>query len=141
MQMNRVVVAGFLAKKPDRRFLPSGTPVTNARVGESSRYKNGIGEIKQHTNWHSLSFYGELANIALALEKGDNVYVDGRIEQREFTPRDGSKQRTVHEIVVTQFHVIAPSRITYKADSATETDAGEASGVSDEAENDWPVAG
>jgi single-strand DNA-binding protein len=138
--MNRVVVVGFLAKKPERRFLASGTPVTNARVGESSRYKIGNGEIKQHTNWHSLSFYGELVKIALALEKGDNVYVDGRIEQREFTPRDGSKSRTVHEIVVTQFHVIAPLRNACKADSATETDAGEASSVSDEVENDWPVA-
>jgi single-strand DNA-binding protein len=141
MQMNRVAVAGFLVKKPERKFLPSGTPVTNARVGESSRYKNGNGEIKQHTNWHSLRFYGELANIALALEKGDNVYVDGRIEQREFTPRDGSKTRRAHEIVVTQFHVIAALRNAYKADSPPETDAGEASSVSDEVEDDWPVAG
>jgi single-strand DNA-binding protein len=139
MQMNRVVVAGFLAKKTERRFLPSGTPVTNARVGESSRYKNGNGEIKQHTNWHSLSLYGELANIALALEKGDNGYVDGGIEQREFTPRDGSKLRTVHEIGVTQFHVIAQLRNACKAHSPAETD--EAPSVSDEVENDWPVGG
>jgi len=67
VQMNRVVVAGFLAKKPESRYLPSGTAVSNARVGESSRYRDGNGEIKQHTNWHSLSFYGGLADVALAV--------------------------------------------------------------------------
>ena len=142
MQMNRVVVAGFLAKKPERRYLPSGSAVANARVGESSRYRDGNGEIKQHTNWHSLSFYGRLADMALALEQGDNVYVDGRIEQRQFTPRDGSKVRMVHEIVVSQCHVIAPSRNAHKADSAAGTNAAdELPGPGDEVENDWPMVG
>jgi single-strand DNA-binding protein len=108
MQMNRVVIAGYVTKKPEAHYLPSGTPVANVLVGESSRYEDGSGETKEHTNWHSLSFYGKLAQVALALEKGDNVYINGRIEQRQFTPRDGSKARVVHEIVVTQCHVIAP---------------------------------
>jgi len=127
VQMNRVVVAGFLAKKPESRYLPSGTAVANARVGESSRYRDGNGEIKQHTNWHSLSFYGGLADVALAVEKGANVDVDGRIEQRQFEPRDSSKPRIVHEIVVSQCHVIAPRRNATKTDSAAGTDAADGS--------------
>ena len=90
-----------------------------------------------------LSFYGKLADVALALEKGDNVYVDGRIEQRQFAPRDGSKPRTVHEIVVTPCHVIAPVRSGNKsAGAAAGKDAVNGSPiVGAEVENDWPVAG
>src|SRR5882762_2968573 len=110
MQMNRVVIAGYASKKPEVRHLPSGTLVANVRVGESVRYADGSGETRELTNWHSLSFYGKLTDVAQTLKKGDNVYVDGRIEQRQFIARDGSKPRTVHEIVVSQCHVIAPVR-------------------------------
>jgi single-strand DNA-binding protein len=143
MQMNRVVIAGYVSKKPTVRHLPSGTPVANVRVGESVRHADGSGETQELTNWHSLSFYGKLADVAQALKKGDNVYVDGRIEQRQFIARDGNKPRTVHEIVVSQCHVIAPVR---RGNKAVESAAGKNSvngsriagaGV----ENDWPIAG
>jgi single-strand DNA-binding protein len=143
MQMNRVVIAGYVSKTAQVRRLPSGTAVVNVRVGESVRYADGSGETREHTNWHHLSFYGKLADIAHALKKGDNVYVDGRIEQRQFIARDGSEPRTVHEIVVSQCHVIAPiRRATKAAESAVGKNAANGS-VSAGAgvENDWPVAG
>ena len=89
MQMNRVVIAGYVAKKPEERHLPSGTPATNVRVCESVRYTDGGGETRELMNWPSLSFYGKLADVGQALKKGDNVYVDGRIEQRQLIARDG----------------------------------------------------
>src|SRR6266851_2335530 len=110
MQMNRVVIAENVSKKPEVRHLLSGTPVANVRVGESVRNAEGSGETRELTNWHSLSFYGKVADVAQALKKGDNIYVHGRIEQRQFIARDGNRPRTVHEIVVSQFHVIAPLR-------------------------------
>jgi single-strand DNA-binding protein len=143
MQMNRVVIAGYVSKTAQVRRLPSGTAVANVRVGESVRYADSSGERREHTNWHSLSFYGKLAEAARALEKGDNVYVDGRIEQWQFIARDGSEPRTVHEIVVSQCHVIAPIRRgTKAAESAVGKNAANGS-VSAGAgvENDWPVAG
>jgi single-strand DNA-binding protein len=143
MQMNRAVIAGYVSKKPEVRHLPSGTPVANVRVGETIRYADGSGETRELTNWHSLSFYGKLADVAQALKKGDNVYVDGRIEQRQFTARDGSKPRTVHEIVVSQCHVIAPLRHAINAaESAVGKDAANRSmSTGTGVENDWPVAG
>ena len=143
MQMNRVVIAGYVSKKPEVRRLPSGTPVANVRVGESVRYADGSGETRENTNWHSLSFYGKLADIAQALKKGDNVYVDGRIEQRQLIARDSSKPRTVHEIVVSQCHLIAPVRRGNKAaEAAIGIDAANRSmSTSAGVENDWPVAG
>jgi single-strand DNA-binding protein len=82
--------------------------VANVHVGESVRYADGSGETRELTNWHSLSFYGALAEVAQALKKGDNVYVDGRIEQRQLIARDSNKPRMLHEIVVSQYHLIAP---------------------------------
>jgi single-strand DNA-binding protein len=77
--MNRVVIAGYVSKKPEVKRLPSGTQVATVPVGESVRYADGSGKTRELTNWHSLSFYGKLADVALARQKGDNVYVDGRI--------------------------------------------------------------
>jgi single-strand DNA-binding protein len=143
MQMNRVVIAEYVSKKPEVRHLPSGTPVANVRVGESVRYAEGGGETREHTNWHSLSFYGKLADVAQALKKGDNVYVDGRIKQRQLITRHGSKPRTVHEIVVSQCHLIALVR---RGDKATESAVGKdpanrSMSTGTGVENDLPVAG
>jgi len=60
MQMNRVVIAAYVTKKPECRYLASGTRVAHVRVGESSRYADGSGETREHTNWHSSGFTGSL---------------------------------------------------------------------------------
>ncbi len=109
MQMNRVEVAGFLAARPQLRYLPSGTPVANARLGQSYRYQDSNQQVQEHTNWHNLSFYGELSAMAAGFDKGQNIFVEGTIERREFTPKDGVS-RTIHEIVVRHCHVIASQR-------------------------------
>ena len=93
MQMSSVVIAAYIPKTAEVKHLPSGTPVAHVRVGESVRYGDGSGETRELTNWHSLSFYGALAEVAQALKKGDNIYVDGRIEQRQFIARDCSKEK------------------------------------------------
>jgi single-strand DNA-binding protein len=108
MQKNRIEVAGFLADKPARRFLPSGMPVSNVRLGETYAYKGGQGNTQRHANWHNLSFYGDLADVALTYDKGDNLFVEGSIEQRKFTPAKDGVQRTVHEVIVRSCHLVAP---------------------------------
>lgn len=105
MQKNRIELAGYLAAKPEVRYLPSGTPVANARLAEGYRYKDRNDQIQEHTNWHSVVFYGELSEIALGFDKGDNVFVEGTLQTRKFTPRDGS-QRTVYEVVARSAHQI-----------------------------------
>jgi single-strand DNA-binding protein len=110
MQRNRVEITGYLSAKPSLRYLPSKMRVANARLGESYRYQDAEGKSQQHTNWHSLCFYGDLARVAMTLEKGDNIFVEGTIEQRQFTPKGDGVQRTVHEIIVRNCHLIAPPR-------------------------------
>ena len=99
MYMNRVEIAGYLAKKPEVRYLPSGTPVANARLGQTQRYQDGNQQNQEHTNWHNVVCYGVVADIAERLSKGDNVFVDGSLQVREFEPNDGSKRRRVVEVV------------------------------------------
>jgi single-strand DNA-binding protein len=110
MQKNRIEVAGYLGAQPSLRHLPSGTPVANVRLGESYTFKDGDGKTQKHTNWHSLSFYGDLSTVAMTFDKGDNIFVEGSIEQRQFTPKKDGVQRTVHEIIVRACHIIAPPR-------------------------------
>jgi len=112
MQKNRIEVAGFLASKPALRYLPSGTAVANVRLGESYTFKDTEGKAQKHTNWHSLSFYGELSAVAMTFEKGDNIFAEGSIEQRQFTPKKDGVQRTIQEIIVSACHIIAAPRVT-----------------------------
>ena len=99
MQKNRIELAGYLATKPEMRYLPSGTKVSNARLGETYRYRDREGQSQSHTNWHSLTFYDDLADVAVTYEQGENLYVEGTLQQRKFTPKEGT-QRTVWEVIV-----------------------------------------
>ena len=133
MQKNRIEVSGWLAAKPAVRYLPSGTPVASVRLGETYPYVSQ-GKTEQHTNWHSLSFYGDLANVAATFSKGDHLFVEGSMEQRQFTPADGSK-RTIWELIVHSCHLIGDARARTAATPPPEkTDAADGA-----AHNDWPV--
>jgi single-strand DNA-binding protein len=139
LQKNRIEVAGYLAPKPVRRFLPSGMPVSNVRLGETYASQDGQGSTQKHRNWHNLSFYGDLADFALTYDKGDNIFVEGSIEQRKFTPAKEGVQRTVHEVIVRNCHLVAPPRGA--AGNATEPDTEPAIDVENGAgkHEPWPV--
>jgi single-strand DNA-binding protein len=131
-QKNRIEVTGYLTARPALRYLPSGTAVANVRLGESYPYLSQ-GKVEQHTNWHSLSFYGDLASLALTFDKGDHLFVEGCMEQRQFTPADGSK-RIIWELIVHACHLISdprPRTATMPPEKAAATNGP----VSD----DWPV--
>ncbi len=144
MQKNRIELAGYLAGKPELRYLPSGTKVSNARLGESYRYRGGDGQFQSHTNWHNLTFYDELADLATTFEQGENLCLEGTLQQRKFTPKDGVT-RTVHEVVVKSCHVVQASAyrgsVSVAAELPTEHDGlitsdGIEAGSDDDA---WPV--
>ena len=123
MQRNRIELGGYISAKPAIRYLPSGTPVANARLGQTYEYVQNNQPVK-HTNWFNLAFYGELAAVAQSYEKGDNINVVGTLQQRQFTPKDGST-RTVYEVVVQHAHVVAKNRrpaTTTEADSIPAAD-------------------
>jgi single-strand DNA-binding protein len=118
MQMNRIELAGYLAAKPDLRYLPSGTKVANARLGETYHFAGRDGKPQSHTNWHSLVFYNDVADIAMTYEQGENIHVEGSLQQRKFTPADGVT-RTVYEVHVKACHVITASRFERQTSSTS----------------------
>jgi len=144
MQMNRVEIAGHIAKKPEVRFLPSGMPVANVRLGQTYRFQDSSRQWQERTNWHNLSFYGDLSKVAVTFEKGENIFVEGAIEQREFTPNDGAK-RVVNEIIVRHCHVIASARgVVASAAAAANSASPNRESIPDletaaSHHDDWPV--
>jgi single-strand DNA-binding protein len=88
--VNQVILLGNLGRDPEIRFLPNGDPVANITIATSSRYKSKTGELVEETEWHRVTFFGRLAEIANQyLKKGNPVYVEGRIKTRKYTDKDG----------------------------------------------------
>jgi single-strand DNA-binding protein len=88
--VNQVILLGNLGRDPEIRYLPNGDPVANITIATSSRYKGKTGEMVEETEWHRVTFFGRLAEIASQyLKKGNPVYVEGRIKTRKYTDKDG----------------------------------------------------
>ena len=89
--VNKVIIVGNLGADPETRYLPSGEAVTNIRVATSDRWKDkASGEMKEATEWHRISFFGRLAEIAGEyLKKGSQVYVEGQLRTRKWQDKEG----------------------------------------------------
>jgi single-strand DNA-binding protein len=97
--INRVVLTGNLTRDPELRHTPSGTSVCSLRVACNTRRKDGSGEWVDKPNYFDVTVWGAQGeNCATYLSKGRPVAVDGRLEWREFTDKDGNKRQAV-EIV------------------------------------------
>jgi single-strand DNA-binding protein len=90
--VNKVIIVGNLGADPEVRYLPSGDAVANIRVATTDRYKDKTtGEMKETTEWHSISFFGRLAEVVGEyLKKGASVYVEGRLKTRKYQAQDGT---------------------------------------------------
>ena len=89
--VNKVIIVGNLGRDPETRYLPSGDAVSNINVATTDRYKDKqSGEMREATEWHSISFFGKLAEIAgQYLKKGSQVYVEGSLRTRKYTDKQG----------------------------------------------------
>lgn len=89
--VNKVIIVGNLGRDPETRYLPSGDAVSNINVATTDRYKDkATGEMRESTEWHRISFFGKLAEIAgQYLKKGSQVYVEGSLRTRKYTDKDG----------------------------------------------------
>jgi single-strand DNA-binding protein len=89
--VNKVIIVGNLGRDPETRYMPSGDAVTNINVATTDRYKDKqSGEMREATEWHRISFFGKLAEIAgQYLKKGSQVYVEGSLRTRKYTDKDG----------------------------------------------------
>lgn len=88
--VNKVILVGNLGADPETRYMPSGDAVTNIRIATSESWKDKqTGEQQERTEWHRITFYKRLAEIAAEyLRKGSQVYVEGRLRTRTYE-KDG----------------------------------------------------
>jgi single-strand DNA-binding protein len=89
--VNKVIIIGNLGRDPETRYMPSGDAMTTIAVATSESWKDKVtGEKKEQTEWHRITFFGKLAEIAgQYLKKGSQVYVEGSLRSRKYTDKDG----------------------------------------------------
>lgn len=89
--VNKCIIVGNLGRDPEIRYMPSGDAIANIAVATSFKKKDkNTGEETESTEWHRISFFGKLAEIVgKYLKKGSSVYVEGRLQTRKYTDKDG----------------------------------------------------
>ncbi|MGF7187941.1 single-strand DNA-binding protein [Robbsia andropogonis] len=88
--VNKVIIVGNLGADPEARSFPNGGSVTNIRVATTERYKDRDGNFQENTEWHRISLFNKLGEIASQyLKKGSSVYIEGRIRTRKYQDKDG----------------------------------------------------
>ena len=108
--VNKVILLGNLGRDPETRYTTGGDAVTNLSIATSEQWKDKNGEKQEKTEWHRVAFFGKLAEIAGEyLKKGSQVYVEGRLQTRKYTDKDGVEKYST-EIVGDRMQLIGGAR-------------------------------
>ncbi|MDD5008830.1 MAG: single-stranded DNA-binding protein [Syntrophorhabdaceae bacterium] len=108
--LNKVILIGRLGADPEMRYTADGAPVATFNMATSESWKDkNSGAWQEKTEWHRVVAWRNLAERAEQLKKGNLVYVEGKIQSREFEGRDGNKRKIV-EIVANTMKVIIGER-------------------------------
>jgi len=103
--INKVILIGNLGAKPEVKFASNGNAIANLSVATSESWTDkNTGEKQEKTEWHRVSLFGKLAEIAgKYLDKGSKVYIEGKLQTRKWQDKSG-KDRYTTEIVVSGFN-------------------------------------
>lgn len=123
--VNKAILIGNVGKDPEVKHLDSGMVITNIRLATSETYNNKNNEKVTNTEWHNVVLFRNLAEIAEKyVNKGDALYIEGRIRTRSWDDKDGNK-RYMTEIVGNNMQMLGGGK---KSD---ETSASQSSGVTE----------
>ena len=105
--VNKVILVGNLGKDPEVRYTADGAAIANITLATTDTWKDkATGEKKEATEWHRVSFFGKLAEIAgQYLKKGRSVYIEGRIRTRKWQDKEGQDRYTT-EIIADQMQML-----------------------------------
>lgn len=100
--VNKVILVGFLGADPEVRYIPNGTAVATFRIATSESWRDkATGEKKEHTEWHNIVVWGRKAEVAGEyLRKGSQVYIEGSLRTRNWTPEGSDKPVYITEVQV-----------------------------------------
>ena len=103
--INKVILVGNLGAKPEVKYASNGNAISNLSVATSESWTDkNTGQKQERTEWHSVSLFGKLAEIAgQYLDKGSKVYVEGKLQTRKWQDQNGQDRYTT-EVVVSGFN-------------------------------------
>lgn len=105
--LNRAEIIGYLGRDPEARYTPDGTLTITLNIATTEKWKDSTGAAQERTEWHRCVVWGKLAEICQKyLSKGGLVYVDGRIETRKWTDKEGVERYTT-QIRVDQMRMLS----------------------------------
>ncbi|NPV76959.1 MAG: single-stranded DNA-binding protein [Anaerolineae bacterium] len=108
--LNKVMIIGHLGRDPEMRYTPSGRPVTTFTVATSRSWNTSDGERHSETEWFNVVSWGNLAEICKQyLSKGQQVYVEGRLQTRRWDDSEGVKHTSI-EIVANEMMILGDRR-------------------------------
>lgn len=106
MSLNKVILIGRLGRDPEVRYMPNGEAVCNFSVATSETWNDRNGQRVERTEWHNITMYRRLAEIAgQYLRKGSQVYLEGRIQSRKYQGKDGI-ERTAYDIIANEMKML-----------------------------------
>ena len=108
--LNKVMIIGNLGRDPEMRYTPSGKPVTTFSVATSRSWSTSEGEKREETEWFNVVAWSSLAEICKQyLTKGQQVYIEGRLQTRHWDDQEGNKHTSV-EIVANEMIILGERR-------------------------------
>lgn len=121
MNVNKVIIVGRLTRDPDLRTTPSGQNVATIGMATNNFWTDKSGQKQEKTEFHTVILWGRLAEIAgQYLTKGQELFVEGRLQTREYTAKDGTERRTT-EIVGENMQLGARPRGSHDSEYAPTT--------------------
>jgi single-strand DNA-binding protein len=134
--LNKVMLIGNLGKDPDFNVTPDGTPVAKFSLAVNRNTKNSSGEKVKETEWFNIVAWRQLAEICEKyLHKGSKVYIEGRIQQRKYTDREGV-QRTAVDIIANDMQMLDSKESSGGSGSYAASSASSGSGYSSTSSSD-----
>jgi single-strand DNA-binding protein len=108
--VNKVILIGNLGRDPETRYTTGGDAVTNLNLATSEQWKDKSGEKQERTEWHRVVLFGRQAEVAGEyLKKGRSVYIEGRLQTRKYTDKDGVEKYST-EIVGDRMQLLGSGR-------------------------------
>ncbi|OGO11020.1 MAG: single-stranded DNA-binding protein [Chloroflexi bacterium RBG_16_47_49] len=119
--LNKVMIIGNLGRDPEMRYTPSGKPVTTFSVATSRSWSTSEGEKREETEWFNVVAWTSLAEICKQyLTKGQQVYIEGRLQTRHWDDQEGNKHTSV-EIVANEMIILSERREAGEGSSESES--------------------
>jgi len=110
MSFNKIIIVGNLGRDPELRYTPQGTAVCNFSMATNEKRRDKTGDLQDITTWFRVTLWGRQAeNASKYLQKGSQVYIEGRLRVDEWTDRDGNQRQTL-DVNATEMQFLSGGR-------------------------------